>query len=106
MKLRLSTLELHSPVDRLETYRVTLGPGSHTGLHHHPGGVVGVVIAGTVIFERSGEVETLRAGDAFVERPGAAIERFDNASDREPAVFIAHYILQGNQPLLVPGAAS
>jgi quercetin dioxygenase-like cupin family protein len=101
----LSSVDLTSKVDRIESYRVVLGPGQRTGVHHHPGGVVGVIVSGSVIFECNGEVRTLNAGDAFVEVPGAPVVRFDNASDDQPAVFIAHYPLEGNQPLLVTGEA-
>jgi len=100
---RLSTVELSGSPDRIEGYRVTMAPGHLTGLHHHPGGVVGVVTGGTVLFEYRGEVRVLKAGDAFTEAPGATVERFDNASASEPATFIAYYTLR-DDALIVPGA--
>jgi hypothetical protein len=33
-------------------------------------------------------------------RPGKPICRLDNVSDREPAIFIAFYLLNGDQPLI------
>jgi quercetin dioxygenase-like cupin family protein len=103
---RLSKLDLSGRPDRIEGYRVTLAPGQRSGVHHHPGGVAGVVTCGTVVFERDGEVLMLHAGDAFTELPGVTIARFDNASENEPAIFVAYYPLVGDEALLVPGEAS
>jgi quercetin dioxygenase-like cupin family protein len=69
---------------------VELAPGRATGLHRHPCDVVGYVLAGTVWFRPAGRSETLlTAGDAFHEPALASIVRFDNASDAEPAAFVA-----------------
>src|ERR1700743_3189178 len=102
---RLSSLPLAEAPDRVESYRVVLGPGQRTGEHHHPGGVVGVVTEGVIIFELGGTQRRLEAGDAFVEPPGATVARFDNASADAPATFIAHYLLRANQPLIVKGGS-
>jgi hypothetical protein len=34
--------------------------------------------------------------------PGEIIRRFDNLSRTEPAIFIAFYLLDGDQPLIQP----
>jgi len=38
----------------------------------------------------------------FFEPAGETIHSFDNLSDSEPAVFIAFYLLTGDQPLIQP----
>ena len=59
--------------------------------------------SGLIAFERNGQrVRELRPGDVFFEPAGEAICRFDNLSDREPATFIAFYLLNGDQPLIQP----
>jgi quercetin dioxygenase-like cupin family protein len=95
--------ELHGTPDRVEAYRVELPPGQPAGPHVHPGGVTGYVESGLIAFEPDGQpMRELRAGDVFFEPAGATIHRFDNLSDREPAIFIAFYLLAGDQPLIQP----
>jgi len=101
---QLVSLALRAP-DRIEGYRVVIAPGGSSGLHHHVGGVVGVVIGGTARYERDGVVQALAAGDAFDEPAGETITRFDNASTTEPLTFIAFYPLRGDMDLLTPGEA-
>ena len=90
-------------IDRIETHRVTLAPLQKTGLHTHPGGVVGYLESGTVMFEIDGQpARRLSAGDAFYEPANTLIRAFDNLSAKEPAVFIANYPLRGDQALIEP----
>ena len=90
-------------IDRIETHLVTLPPGQATGLHTHPGGVVGYLTGGRVVFEIDGQhARELRAGSAFYEPAGATILRFDNLSDTEPVTFVGCYLLTGDQPLIQP----
>jgi quercetin dioxygenase-like cupin family protein len=94
---------LHDSPSRMEAYRVELPPGRPAGPHFHPGVVAGYVETGLIAFEREGQpVRELRPGDVFLEPAGETIHRFDNLSDREPAVFIAFYLLSGDQPLIQP----
>jgi quercetin dioxygenase-like cupin family protein len=89
--------------DRVEAYRVELPPGQPRGLHTHPGPVTGYVERGRIAFQRDGQpVRELRPGDVFCEPAGEAIRRFDNLSGSEPAIFIAFYLLSGDQPLIQP----
>jgi quercetin dioxygenase-like cupin family protein len=84
-------------------YRVELPPGQPAGSHYHPGAVTGYVESGLIAFERAGQpVRELGPGDVFFEPAGETILRFDNRSDREPATFIAFYLLTGDQPLIEP----
>ena len=94
---------LHAAFDRVEAYRVELPPGQPTGPHFHPGPVAGYVESGLIEFEPDGQpARQLRAGDVFFEPAGETIQRFDNLSDREPAAFVAFYLLNGDQPLIQP----
>lgn len=97
----LLTAAVGRRVDRIEAHRVRLGPGQRADPHAHAGGVVGYVTEGRIIYQRCGEAaQELRAGSAFYEPPGAAVSRFDNLSDTEPATFVAYYLLTGDQPLI------
>ena len=94
---------LDAKPDRVEAYRVELPPGRPTGQHFHPGPVAGYVERGLIAFERAGApARELRPGDVFFEPAGETIHRFDNLSDAEPAVFVAFYLLDGDQPLIQP----
>ncbi|HUC21207.1 MAG TPA: cupin domain-containing protein [Streptosporangiaceae bacterium] len=94
---------LHVSPTRFEAYRVELRPGQAAGRHYHPCAVTGYVENGLIAFERDGEpVLELRPGEVFFEPAGETINRFDNLSDSEPAVFIAFYLLTGDQPLIQP----
>lgn len=64
--------------------------------------MVGQIVAGTIAFAPEGEEpRTLRAGDAFHEPAGATIAHFDNASDTEPATFVAFYLLPPGEDELI-----
>jgi len=90
-------------IDRIEAHRIDLRPGQRSFRHTHPGGVVGYVVDGEIMFEiDEWPATTLRAGEAFYEPPGATINRFDNASDTAPATFVAFYPLTGDQAILCP----
>jgi quercetin dioxygenase-like cupin family protein len=92
---------LNAHIDRIESYRITLQPAQRTGYHFHPGGVVGYVVEGDILYEIEGQPATrLQAGSVFYEPPGVVIARFDNASDTAPATFIAFYPLIGKQALI------
>jgi hypothetical protein len=43
-----------------------------------------------------------RRADVSAEPAGEAVRRFDNLSGREPAAFIAFYLLNGYQPPIQP----
>lgn len=97
--LLTGTFDTH--LDRIEAHRVTLRPGQRAGRHVHPGGVVGCVLRGEIVFEVAGQPATrLREGSVFYEPAGATITRFDNVSDTAAATFIAFYPLEGDQPLI------
>jgi quercetin dioxygenase-like cupin family protein len=85
-------------VDRVDIKRIDLAPGQSTGPHRHPCPVVGHILSGSIQFQIEGRpAKTLRAGDAFFEPANLRIRSFDNVSPREPATFVAYYLLGEEQ---------
>ena len=100
-RVHLLTGSFGAHIDRVEVHRITLQPRQQTGRHSHPGGVVGYVEDGDILFEIEGQSATrLHNGSVFYEPPGVVIVRFDNASDTATATFIAFYPLTGDQALI------
>ena len=82
------------PVGRVEVKKLTITPGGKTAFHTHPGPVISYVVQGTLVVKVKGEAEkTYRPGDTIYEPGNTVIEKFDNGSASEPAVFIANYLL-------------
>jgi quercetin dioxygenase-like cupin family protein len=89
-------------IERAQISRVELAPGQAAGLHFHPCHVVGAVLSGTIRFQIAEQpARVLAAGEAFHEPHGAWIEHFDNASDSEPAVFLACYLLPPGEDRMI-----
>jgi quercetin dioxygenase-like cupin family protein len=102
-RTKLLASRLDAAPDRVEAFRVEMPPGQPSGRHFHPGPVTGYVESGLIVFERAGEpARRLGPGDVFFEPAGVTILRFDNVSDSRPAVFVAFYLLSGEQPLIQP----
>jgi quercetin dioxygenase-like cupin family protein len=81
------------PVKLVRGARIRFAPRQLTGLHRHPISVVGVVTAGSFIIKKEGEPEkVVKTGEPFFEAAGVTTERFDNASDTEPAELVAFYL--------------
>ena len=81
------------PVKLVRGARIRFAPRQTTGLHRHPISVAGVVTAGSFIIKKEGEPEKLvKTGEPFFEAAGVPTERFDNASDTEPAELVAFYL--------------
>jgi quercetin dioxygenase-like cupin family protein len=100
-RVHLLTGSFDAHIDRVEVHSITFQPTQQTGRHSHPGGVVGYVVDGDILFEIDGQPTTrLHNGSAFYEPPGVVIVRFDNASDTATATFIAFYPLTGDQALI------
>ncbi len=101
VRVHLLTGLFDAHIDRIEVHRVTLQPTQQTGRHAHPGGVVGYVVDGDILFEIDGQPATrLHNGSVFYEPPGVVIARFDNTSDTATATFIAFYPLTDDQALI------
>jgi quercetin dioxygenase-like cupin family protein len=89
-------------VARVEVKRLELAPSQQTGIHLHPCPVVGHIVSGMARFQVEGEpARMLGPADAFFEPAHARILHFDNASDREPLIFIACYLLDAHEQELI-----
>lgn len=100
----LATLQIQpgKPVDRVEVKKLTISPGGKTGLHSHPGPVISYVVQGALIVKiAGGEEKTFKPGEVICEPGNTTIEKFDNASPTEPAVFIADYLLSAGDKEII-----
>jgi quercetin dioxygenase-like cupin family protein len=90
------------PVKLVRGARIRFAPSQPTGLHRHPISVAGVVTAGSFIFKREGEPEkVIKTGEPFFEAAGVITERFDNASDTEPAELVAFFLADTKDRALI-----
>ena len=68
------------PVRLIKGARIRFAPNEPTGVHRHPVSTVGVVTAGSFVFQPEGEqARRLETGDSFFEPACHTILRFDNA---------------------------
>ena len=89
-------------VGKVEIKQINLAPNQRTGLHRHPCPVVGYVAHGTILLQIEGEqAKSLSNGSAFFEPANTKIVHFDNASPRDPATFIAVYLLGRDDQKLI-----
>jgi quercetin dioxygenase-like cupin family protein len=89
------------PTTKVDVRSIRFGPGQRTGVHSHPGHVIGYIAEGAAIMQIDGQpAQRLETGAAFHEPAGVRILRFDNASAERPLHFIATYLLRGEQPLI------
>jgi quercetin dioxygenase-like cupin family protein len=85
---------------------VTYAPGASSTAHSHPCTVIGYVVSGAVRMQVRGEAEAIyKAGDSFYEAPNGVHQVSANASETEPAKFIAAFTCDRKTPLLVPPAS-
>ncbi len=95
-------LEDGATIERARIGLVELPPAQQAGRHRHPCHVIGYVLSGLIRFQvADGPSELLVAGDAFHEPAGVEVLHFDNASDSEPAVFLACYLLPPGETRLI-----
>ncbi len=88
-------------LDRVEAYEICFEPGQIGGLHLHPCPVSGYIVRGTARMQIEGQPpQILPAGSAFFEPPLTRIIEFSNHSAEAPMIFIAYYLLNGDQPLI------
>ena len=86
----LATPLLDWRTTKVDVRAIRFGPGQTTGIHSHPGQVIGYIAEGAAILEVEGQPpQRLPTGAAFHEPAGARILRFDNALDDRPLEFIA-----------------
>jgi quercetin dioxygenase-like cupin family protein len=82
---------------------VTYPPGGVNPAHRHPCPVIGYVLAGAVRMQLKGQEEKVfRAGDTFFESPADVHMVSANASQDEPARFLAYFVCDRETPLSIP----
>jgi quercetin dioxygenase-like cupin family protein len=82
---------------------VTYPPGGSSRPHSHPCPVVGYVVDGALRAQVKGEPEAVyRAGETFYEAPNSTHLVSANASDKEPAKFVAFFTCDKDTPLSMP----
>lgn len=85
---------------KVKAVEVTYPPGASSSPHSHPCPVIGYVVGGAVRMQVQGEPEAIyKAGDTFYEAPNGVHLISANASDREPAKFIAYFVCDHDTPL-------
>lgn len=88
--LKASVVEVH--------YR----PGESSPQHSHPCSVVGYVVEGAIRTQVKAEPEAIyKAGEAFYEAPNGIHEVSANASQTQPATFIAYFVCDHDTPLSI-----
>lgn len=79
---------------------VHYGPGESSPQHSHPCSVVGYVVEGAIRTQVKGEPAAIyKAGEAFYEAPNGIHEVSANASQTQPATFIAFFVCDHDSPL-------
>jgi quercetin dioxygenase-like cupin family protein len=82
---------------------VTYPPGGANPAHRHPCPVIGYVLDGAVRMQVKGQEEKIyRAGDTFSETPGDVHAVSANASQDQPARFLAYFVCDRETPLSIP----
>lgn len=101
--------ELNGKNLSVQVVRVHYGPGESSNAHSHPCPVVGYVLEGAVRMQvqdagkqEAGPVTVYRAGESFYEAPNARHLVSANASQSEPATFLATFVCDHPTPLTVP----
>lgn len=81
---------------------VHYGPGEASPQHSHPCSVVGYVVEGAIRTQVKGDPEAIyKAGEAFYEAPNGIHEVSANASQTQPATFIAYFVCDHDTPLSI-----
>lgn len=89
-------------ISKVEIKQIEIPQNGKADYHLHPCSVVGHVVSGTLLFLVEGEnSQLLSVGEAFYEPKNQPVLHFDNASDSEPLVFIAYYLIEENEDLIV-----
>ena len=79
---------------------VHYGPGESSPPHSHPCAVIGYVVEGALRTRVKGEPEAIyKAGETFYEAPNGVHVVSANASQTEPATFIAYFVCDHDTPL-------
>jgi|ERR1700733_4078126 len=102
VKLTHALPELDGTHLEASVVEVYYGPGESSPRHSHPCSVIGYVVDGAIRTRVEGEPEAVyNAGDAFYEAPNGIHEVSANASQTQPAAFIAYFVCDHDTPLSV-----
>lgn len=83
--------------------RVEYAPGGSDPVHRHDADVFVYVLDGSIVMQVDGGQEvTLKPGDTFVEGKDDIHLVGRNASDTEPASFLAFFVKDEDAPFLLP----
>jgi quercetin dioxygenase-like cupin family protein len=83
--------------------QVEYAPGGSDPVHRHDAQGLIYVLEGTVVMQvKGGKEVTLTAGQTFYEGPDDVHVVGRNASNSEPATFLALFVKDKGAPLLVP----
>lgn len=104
--VRIALTQALPPLDgaRVEVtvVEVTYGPGEFSAPHRHPCAVIGYVLEGALRTQVKGEpLATYKTGESFYEAPNGVHQISANASDTEPAKFLAYFVCDQKTPLSV-----
>lgn len=88
-------------VSRVEIKEVTLPPTGKADYHLHRCPVVGCIVSGALLYQlKGGDPMIIKTGEAFFEPRDQPVLHFDNASETEPLVFTAFYLVEENEDLI------
>jgi quercetin dioxygenase-like cupin family protein len=91
------------PGRELLMIKVEYAPGGSDPIHRHNAHGLIYVLEGTVVMQvKGGKEVTLTAGQTFYEGPDDVHIVGRNASNTEPATFLALFVKDKGAPLLVP----
>lgn len=99
----LLTVHLHDKqsLSKVEIKKIMIPQNGKADYHLHHCSVVGYVVSGTLLFQVEGQRSYLiKAGEAFYEPKNQPILHFDNILDSSPLIFIAYYLLEGDEDLI------
>jgi quercetin dioxygenase-like cupin family protein len=93
---------------QMTAVEITLPPGAPSGAkHHHPGFVIGYVLEGQYSFAVNDQPPSIiKAGEMFFESfdaPGQTHSTSGNASQTQPAKFLAIVFTKKGDPVTIPG---
>ena len=73
----------------VQDFKFTLYPGETVPWHYHPGQIYGVIVSGTLTEEKGcgRPADTITAGSAFTEAPGAIHRVFNYGTENVVIVF-------------------
>jgi quercetin dioxygenase-like cupin family protein len=88
---------------RVTVVEVAYAPGASSPPHSHPCPVVGYVVSGALRTQVEGEPEVIyKAGETFFEQANGVHQISANASNTEPAKFVAYFVCDHETELSTP----